>query len=394
MFSTITFVRFVSPHRYSSYSFEFYCTRSFRSWAMGAIKNSPMTEAMPFRKSGCLTLFFLLLCVLYFMGNVILLQKSRLLTGNTRWTAGSSSSSSSSSSSVSLDPDSYVRITGDRTRQNSNLQQLAVPTNKNHPGRLKLPKPIINVGFPKAGTSSIAGFFECNGLRSQHWYCCGTTHANRTKESKLMSTCILENLASNGSRHILEGCGDYDVYSELNGPRIKFQQKVPIQTCLDDGTLVREKYAPRILLPQHHYLDKIHEQFPNATFILNLRPVYKWIASVINWPTTLKLEFGHEFYSQQMQRNVSTFGHAWDMPEPPQTQTELIEFLKFLYAYHNQYVRDFVQRHPSHTLIEVDITKNAGQILADAFGLDASCYGHYNENPGEALRNKREFKKV
>ena len=37
----------------------------------------------------------------------------------------------------------------------------------------KLPKPIMAVGFPKAGTSSIFSFFHCAGLRSMHWYCCG-----------------------------------------------------------------------------------------------------------------------------------------------------------------------------------------------------------------------------
>ena len=36
-----------------------------------------------------------------------------------------------------------------------------------------LPKPIMAVGFPKAGTSSIFSFFHCSGLRSMHWYCCG-----------------------------------------------------------------------------------------------------------------------------------------------------------------------------------------------------------------------------
>lgn len=36
----------------------------------------------------------------------------------------------------------------------------------------KLPLPIFNVGFPKAGTSSVFSFFQRQGFRSQHWYCC------------------------------------------------------------------------------------------------------------------------------------------------------------------------------------------------------------------------------
>jgi hypothetical protein len=37
---------------------------------------------------------------------------------------------------------------------------------------LLLPMPIIVMGFPKAGTSSIFSFFQRQGLDSQHWYCC------------------------------------------------------------------------------------------------------------------------------------------------------------------------------------------------------------------------------
>ena len=37
---------------------------------------------------------------------------------------------------------------------------------------LLLPTPIIVMGFPKAGTSSIFSFFQTQGLSSQHWYCC------------------------------------------------------------------------------------------------------------------------------------------------------------------------------------------------------------------------------
>lgn len=37
---------------------------------------------------------------------------------------------------------------------------------------VKLPLPIIVMGFPKAGTSSLFAFFQRQGFASQHWYCC------------------------------------------------------------------------------------------------------------------------------------------------------------------------------------------------------------------------------
>ena len=56
--------------------------------------------------------------------------------------------------------------------------------------------------------------------------------------------------------------------------------------------------------------------------------------------------------------------------------------------YHSQYVRNFVKEHPSHTLIEIDITHNdTGRILANAFGLNETCWGHKNANKKKAKRN-------
>ena len=51
--------------------------------------------------------------------------------------------------------------------------------------RLLLPKPVIVMGFPKAGTSSIFSFFQRQGLNSQHWYCC---------EGKLTTTILIAKL--------------------------------------------------------------------------------------------------------------------------------------------------------------------------------------------------------
>jgi len=56
------------------------------------------------------------------------------------------------------------------------------------------------------------------------------------------------------------------------------------------------------------------------------------------------------------------------------------EFLERIYQEHSEFVRDFVRRHPSHALVEIDITDEAsGKIMADAFGLDEKCWGHHNK---------------
>ena len=196
---------------------------------------------------------------------------------------------------------------------------------------------------------------------------------------------------NNNKTYLLEGCGEYDFYSELNGPRMFRANQYRL--LHDNGTLDsrgRTKRFPRLILPQHHYLEELHEQFPNATFLLNLRPTHEWVDSVMRWTSTLRQEIPNEFWWQDHERGFRTFvGNKDDTllntygitQLPPKTKSQIHRTLAYIMDYHSQYVRDFVRTHPSHTLIEVDITRNeTGQILAEAFGLNETCWGHFNKN--------------
>ena len=291
------------------------------------------------------------------------------------------------------------------------------------PETLLLPKPIINVGFPKAGTSTIFSFFHCNGLKAQHWYCCEEQkHPSHSKSNKLMSACMLRNMAAN--RPIFDNCGTYDVYSEINGPR---QLKDGLSK-LDDGSLY-ESTVPRMFFPQHHYLNKIHTQHPNATLILNKRDTSAWIKSVLSWNVELQYQIINEFYEQNTTRflfqnaannNVGkdedpTFQnktHNNNVNNEDEDETVMQagskkrkrkrhssslfsdsnnrrRFLKALYEYHIDFVRDWVALYPSHALVEVSIAdEDAGEKLAKAFGLEEDCWGHFNQKTG-AARPKR-----
>lgn len=105
--------------------------------------------------------------------------------------------------------------------------------------KTQLPMPILVVGMPKGmsttstvgsstlsfshplfhhavGTSSIYEFFKCNGIKSSHYCCCGS---NRTHthcgDGRSFAVCMRQNIKQN--RRILEGCGDYDVYAQMDG---------------------------------------------------------------------------------------------------------------------------------------------------------------------------------
>lgn len=236
---------------------------------------------------------------------------------------------------------------------------------------LRLPKPVIVMGFPKAGTSSIFAFFQRQGLRSQHWYCCGAQKGPQMGCPSLMAGCLLKNLRRSQTK-ILKGCGNQiDVYAEINGPRKKKWHPFTGKTgwLLDDGSVDFESPKQRIFFPQHFRIDAVHRSYPNATWILNWRDVEPWIDSVMKWGDNLHYQFAYEYYMQGVISHI------------PQNMTEMRSFLRQIYLQHFEMVRDFVQTHPSHALVEVNITHpEAGQVLADAFGLSSVAWTNVNKN--------------
>jgi hypothetical protein len=204
---------------------------------------------------------------------------------------------------------------------------------------LRQPSPVFVVGLPKVGTSSIHALFACSGVRSSHYCCCGSnrthTHCN-DGDGRTFSECMRGNLKSN--RPILQGCGDYQVYAQMDA-----------------------ELGKGIFLPQRFQLDALHAYAPNATFLLNVRPSHDWVHSVSNW-----FGLGGRFLNRFKidVRNVNRQ-----------------EVLREIYDNHTVFVRDFVRQHPSHKLVEVDISSPmAGQVLANAFGVDESCWGQHNRN--------------
>jgi hypothetical protein len=195
-----------------------------------------------------------------------------------------------------------------------------------------------------------------------------------------MSGCMLKNLNKNSS--IFEGCGGFDLYAEINGPRPTLRKKFGKSPglLLDDGSLDyasfdrSQKSGTRIFFPQYFNLDDIHQHYPNATFILNTRPFDSWIKSVQSWADNLDWQFVNEFYQR---------GELDALPEDRNNATEMASFMRDIYDRHHDRVRQFAQVHPTHALVEVPILDpDAGAILGDAFGLDGTRWGRVNANRG------------
>lgn len=119
--------------------------------------------------------------------------------------------------------------------------------------------------------------------------------------------------------------------------------------------------------PQVEQLNEIHEAYPDATFMLTFRNMESWYRSISNyymWKRTL--------------REVMQDSNITGLPAGKGNNVE--EFSQF-FCKHVYRVREFVQQHPSHSLVEIDIeSDSSGRYMEEVFGIDEKCWGQSNAN--------------
>jgi len=106
---------------------------------------------------------------------------------------------------------------------------------------------------------------------------------------------------------------------------------------------VRDKIVnlARAAYPQIQLLDEIHEEFPNATFLLMLRPVNSWVKSALGC--------GRDMVGRWARCHVP--GLRKHPNDGPLTTQDLSDW----WCSHVHHVREFLKHHPSHPLIELDL---------------------------------------
>ena len=197
-----------------------------------------------------------------------------------------------------------------------------------------LPFKVFNVGLPKSGSSSVLDYFRCGGVTASHWLCGEGGEPARKKDIRRRECGRCALLNHQAGRPILEGCGEYQVWAQLDSE--------DAETCF---------------LPQVEALGELHDQFPDAMFILPLRPVEHWLASVNEW----------HGMRQRLQKCRSM------------QQVVTDDDYKQYYYNHTQTIREFVAAHPSHKLVEFDVEAvAAGTALEDATGVPSTCWGQRN----------------
>mgnify|MGYP005852119085 CR=1 FL=1 len=202
---------------------------------------------------------------------------------------------------------------------------------------LPLPKPILVVGMPKAGTTSIHSFFQAAGYRSAHYRC---------KEDQgildlFCGHCIRDAIQNNLPP--LKTCGDYDVWAQM------------------DVTYYPANNIERCYYPQFLAMEKLHKEAPNATIIFNRRDLDHWAKSVQRW-TKLSLAY-----------------RLTKCKEGPASQS--VKDLKKWHKNHIQAIRGFVNKHPSHALVEIDIEDDiTGKRMATLFQVEEKFWKRRNAN--------------
>jgi len=199
--------------------------------------------------------------------------------------------------------------------------------------------PIVVVGMPKGGTSSITHFFRRIGKGTSHQFC-----GRRTFRKGMVECGALMKENVDAGLPLFHNAGEYEVYAQLDVERVK-------------GDL--HNWQGVCYFPQIEALEKMHEQYPEATLVLNKRSVSAWIESVVH----------HMGMARRLSYcNITGF--------PPVHEKYLTtDMLRDFYIAQVVRVREFVAKYPSHRLVEVQIDgDNAGQKMVEAFGGELSCW--------------------
>lgn len=242
---------------------------------------------------------------------------------------------------------------------------------------------IILVGLPRSGSLAMHEYFDCQGLKSRHYCCHDNPQDPQTSfpcpGSKTCGKCVLQNLKSNSKKA-------FDECDENNDNRIQVWSDFDVET--DKGWF----------LPQHFALGLLHQQYPNAIWILNTRQRPRdWAMSIYHWHSMTRrflYSFGlndgildeepksiskpdqtahltAEDVEQDLGRSVarvsSTILHA--------RRERIVAILEQIYANHTRTIQAWGHQFPSHRLMEINVDEDDSVIrsrLDNAFGK------HYN----------------
>jgi len=205
---------------------------------------------------------------------------------------------------------------------------------------------VINLGLPKTGTTTLHNYFKCGGRTSSHWEV-GMEETTRFKsghpEPETCAACLHRNIKIRDQAP-LAGCGDYQVWTQIDDPNAD---------------------PAKCFFPQVDSVDALHKHYPDAVYLLPRRDTEDWIRSVEN-------AFHND---EEMGSNTSMADRIRRCPFTTRVPAgNLREFVR----HHLARTRQWAQEHKV-TLIEYDIREPAP--LLDFFNdIPPRCWQHANKN--------------
>jgi hypothetical protein len=196
--------------------------------------------------------------------------------------------------------------------------------------------------MPKSGSTTLETFFTCSGFSASH-------SQNGVK---------MKDLVDQGSSHPLPDTQ-------------KSEQQAYLQMDSSFG---------KCIFPQIQFLDELHQENPNATMIIMMRPVEDWIRSAQHWDRMTQ-----RWRSCELPGLICTGELDW---QGRKICTE--NNLRHWWCSHVKHVREFVKHYPSHKLVEFDLYNNAqtSDHLSQLFGADKTCWGHSNMKTSKSVQTE------
>jgi hypothetical protein len=209
--------------------------------------------------------------------------------------------------------------------------------------------PILNLGMPKGGSTTLQAFFNCAGWNTGH-----------NQEGGCMERSL------RAGKPPIAGC------RLTKGKQALLQLDVQI--------------PPQCFFPQISFLDEIHQEKPHATFVMNFRPVDDWIRSARAWNGGLANRWGRPDFISKIPGLVKDQGRE-EIKGEALTQQEIRNWL----CGHVKHVREFVKQYPTHKLIELDLydTEGSSKVMASLFSANETCWGQSNANKRLGKKTKR-----
>jgi hypothetical protein len=257
---------------------------------------------------------------------------------------------------------------------------------------------VLNLGFPKCGTTTLRDFFACAGYKAGH---------------SLNGNCMRKNI-DQGKPPLHSKCMHHrkiecqlDITGDASGrttTAASTTTTTTTTTTLTPNATTNNNNNDVCVYPQISFLDEFHREEPTATFVLIFRPVQDWIRSANEWlgfksrVAPMRERWNKKCRPQQLpglmrNRRPSQSQHSQDHDhdhdhdhdditnDNDNANDDLTDLdLKLWWCRHVMHVREFVRQYPTHDLIELDLydDETSGEILTALFGGNASCWGRSN----------------